>query len=153
MSLTDTRIKTAKPAEKIYKIYDADGLYIEVPPSGSKRWRFKYRLDGKEKRISLGTYPEIGLRAARDRRDMARRLVAEGKDPSVAFRSGFPAVSKDEQGEFHGETLRKVAEEWFSKFEHSWKPSHARTIRIRLDKYVYDVLGSMPFRTLRRRTS
>ncbi len=144
MSLTDTRIKAAKPAEKIYKIYDADGLYIEVPPSGSKRWRIKYRLDGKEKRISLGTYPEIGLRAARDRRDMARRLVAEGKDPSVAFRSGFPTVPKDEQGEFHGETLQSVAEEWFAKFEHSWKPSHARTIRIRLDKYVYDVLGSMP---------
>lgn len=123
MSLTDTRIKTAKPAEKIYKIYDADGLYIEVPPSGSKRWRFKYRLDGKEKRIRLGTYIEVGLRAARDRRDMARRLVAEGKDPSGAFCSGFPAVSKDEQGEFHGETLRKVAEEWFFKFEHSWKPS------------------------------
>ncbi len=118
-----------------------------------KRWRFKYRLDGKEKRSSLGTYPEIGLRAARDRRDMARRLVAEGKDPSVAFRSGFPAVPKDEQGEFHGEALQTVAEEWFAKFEHSWKPSHARTIRIRLDKYVYDVLGSMPFRTLRRRTS
>lgn len=111
MPLTYTRIKTAKPAEKIYKIYDAEGLYIEVPPSGSKRWRFKYRLDGKEKRISLGTYPEIGLRAARDRRDMARRLVDEGKDPGVAFRSGFSAWSKDGQGEFHGETLQAIAEE------------------------------------------
>ena len=66
MPLTDTRIKAAKPTDKVYKIYDADGLYIEVPPTGSKRWRFKYRINGKEKRISLGIYPEIGLKDARE---------------------------------------------------------------------------------------
>lgn len=61
MPLTDTGIKAAQPTDKVYKIYDADGLYIEVPPTDSKRWRFKYRINGKEKRISLGIYPEIGL--------------------------------------------------------------------------------------------
>ena len=66
MPLTDTRIKAAKPTDKVYKIYDADGLYIEVPPTGSKRWRFKYRINGKEKRISLSIYPEIGLKDARE---------------------------------------------------------------------------------------
>lgn len=64
MPLTDTRIKAAKPTDKVYKIYDAEGLYIEVPPTGSKRWRFKYRINGKEKRISLSIYPEIGLKDA-----------------------------------------------------------------------------------------
>ena len=66
MPLTDTRIKAAKPTDKVYKIYDAEGLYIEVPLTGSKRWRFKYRINGKEKRISLGIYPEIGLKDARE---------------------------------------------------------------------------------------
>jgi len=66
MPLTDTRIKAAKPTDKVYKIYDAEGLYIEVPPTGSKRWRFKYRINGKEKRISLSIYPEIGLKDARE---------------------------------------------------------------------------------------
>ena len=83
MPLTDTRIKAAKPTDKVYKIYDAEGLYIEVPPTGSKRWRFKYRINGKEKRISLGIYPEIGLKDAREKRDEARRQVAAGRDPSV----------------------------------------------------------------------
>lgn len=83
MPLTDTRIKAAKPTDKVYKIYDAEGLYIEVPPNGSKRWRFKYRINGKEKRISLGIYPEIGLKDAREKRDEARRQVAAGRDPSV----------------------------------------------------------------------
>ena len=59
-------IKAAKPTDKVYKIYDAEGLYIEVPPTGSKRWRFKYRINGKEKRISLSIYPEIGLKDARE---------------------------------------------------------------------------------------
>ena len=66
MPLTNTRIKAAKPTDKVYKIYDAEGLYIEVPPTGSKRWRFKYRINGKEKRISLSIYPEIGLKDARE---------------------------------------------------------------------------------------
>lgn len=139
MPLTDTRIKTAKPTEKVYKLYDAEGLYIEVPPSGSKRWRFKYRFDGKEKRISLGTYPEIGLKVARERRDAARVLVAEGQDPSLILRHGFPKKERSQS-----DTFSDVSEEWFAKYCPSWSASHAKTIRIRLEKYVYPVIGKKP---------
>ena len=147
MSLTDTRIKTAKPAEKIYKVYDADGLYIEVPPSGSKRWRFKYRLDGKEKRISLGTYPEIGLRAARDRRDMARRLVAEG------FVLDFRLYPKTSRASFTVKPYGRLPKSGFPSLS-----IHGSRATPEQSESVWTSMSMMcsavcPFRTLRRRTS
>ena len=81
--LTDSAIRTAKPPHKTRKMFDGGGLYIELTPQGGKRWRFKYRFDGKEKRISLGVYPAVTLKRARDRREEARSLLAEGIDPSV----------------------------------------------------------------------
>lgn len=74
--------------------------------------------------------------------------MVEGKVPGVDFPSGFPAGAKDRQGEFHGETLQAVAEGWFAKFEHSWKPGHARTIPIRLGQYIYEVLGAIPIQDI-----
>ena len=71
MPLTDTAVRNAKPAEKAVKMFDGGGLYLEVAPSGGKWWRLKYRVDGKEKRLSLGTYPDVGLKEARERRDQA----------------------------------------------------------------------------------
>ncbi|MDQ5925161.1 MAG: hypothetical protein QG554_103, partial [Pseudomonadota bacterium] len=75
MPLTDTAVRNAKPAEKAVKMFDGGGLYLEVAPSGGKWWRLKYRVDGKEKRLSLGTYPDVGLKEARERRDQARKMV------------------------------------------------------------------------------
>ncbi|MEY4593209.1 MAG: hypothetical protein RIR18_2104 [Pseudomonadota bacterium] len=82
MPLTDAAIKNAKPTDKPRKLSDEKRLYLEVAPSGGKWWRLKYRIGGKEKRLSLGTYPETSLAVARDKRDEARRLVAAGTDPS-----------------------------------------------------------------------
>jgi hypothetical protein len=82
MPLTDTAIRNAKPGEKPVKLFDERGLYLEISPTGGKWWRFKYRFDGKEKRLSLGVYPDVSLKDARDRRDAARRLLADGIDPS-----------------------------------------------------------------------
>ena len=82
--LTDTKIKQAKVAEKPYKIYDAEGLYIEIAPTGSKRWRWRYRWNGKEKLLSFGIYPEVPLKLARDRRTAAKELLVSGVDPSQA---------------------------------------------------------------------
>ena len=81
MPLTDTAIKGFKPEDKPYKEFDGGGLYLEVAPKGGKWWRLKYRFGGKEKRISLGTYPPIGLKDARQRRDEAKELLAKGIDP------------------------------------------------------------------------
>ena len=78
MSLSDTAIRKAKPTNKAFKMYDELGLFIQITPSGGRWWRFKYRFDGKENLLSLGIYPEISLKMAREKRDEARRLVAEG---------------------------------------------------------------------------
>jgi len=84
MPLTDTAIRTAKPTDKPFRLFDAGGPYIEVSPSGGKWWRFKYRVGGKEKRISLGVYPEVSLKTAREKRDEVRKTLASGVDPSHA---------------------------------------------------------------------
>lgn len=96
MPLTDPEIRNVKPSEKPIRLFDGGGLYLEVSPSGGKWWRLKYRFAGKEKRLSLGVYPETPLagrkdkktgewivKGARDKRDEARRLLSEGIDPSA----------------------------------------------------------------------
>jgi integrase len=82
MALTDTAIRNAKAREKAYKLSDSSGLYLLVTPAGGKLWRQKFRVDGREKKLAIGTYPEISLVEARKRRDEARELIAAGKDPS-----------------------------------------------------------------------
>ena len=84
MPMTDTKVRNAKPKDKQFKLFDTDGLFLLVSPAGGKWWRFKYRFGGKEKLISLGTYPEVSLSQARARRDAARKQVADGIDPSQA---------------------------------------------------------------------
>jgi len=81
--LPDTKIRTAKPKEKEYKLFDGDGLYILITPSGGKLWRFKYRFDNKQKLLAFGAYPEISIQDARQRRDDARRLLANNVDPGA----------------------------------------------------------------------
>src|SRR5271154_4698096 len=82
MSLTNTTIRSVKSGKKSLKLFDERGLYLEVSPSGGRWWRLKYRFAGKEKRLSLGVFPDVGLKDARDRRDAARKLLANGIDPS-----------------------------------------------------------------------
>ena len=104
MPLTATAIRKAKPREKPRKLYDSRALYLEIAPRGTKAWRFKYRFDGKEKRISMGIYPDVSLKLARQRRDEARKLLARDIDPSAyrkarkrsrreAARNSFEAVA------------------------------------------------------------
>lgn len=83
MALTDVAIRNAKPREKPYKMGDAFGLFLLIQPSGGKLWRLKYRIEGREKKLGLGTYPDVTLSEARRRRDEARELLAAGKDPSL----------------------------------------------------------------------
>jgi integrase len=82
MAITDMAIRNAKPREKEYKLSDSGGLYLLVSPAGGKLWRLKFRVDGREKKLAIGAYPEISLGDARKRRDEARELMAAGKDPS-----------------------------------------------------------------------
>src|SRR6476646_4641586 len=83
MPLTDIKIRSAKPREKSYKLFDSGGLYLEVATAG-KYWRWKYRFAGKEKRLAFGVYPDVGLKAAREKRDNARQQLSSGIDPGEA---------------------------------------------------------------------
>lgn len=78
MALSDTAIRTARPADKPYKLTDGGGLYLLLNPNGSRWWRLDYRYDGKRRTLSMGVYPQISLREARERRDEARKLIANG---------------------------------------------------------------------------
>lgn len=110
MPLTDRAIRAMKPASKSYRRADAHGLYIEAFPNGSKHWRLKYRYGGKEKRIALGSYPEVGLAEARRRRDDARSLLQRGMDPSLERRKAKAAAKVSAENSFG-----KVAEEYIAK--------------------------------------
>ena len=137
MALSDTKIRNTKPSGKPTKIYDTDGLFMIVTPVGGKWWRFKYRLDGKEKLISLGTYPEISLTDARQRRDDARKLVANGVDPST-----FKKEQKAAKVELTENSFEFVAREWFAKFTREWSKVHTATVKERLERDVFPYIGN-----------
>jgi integrase len=110
MALSELAVRTAKARSKQFKLYDEKGLLVLVRPTGGKLWRFKYRFAGKEQQLSLGTYPEVGLRAARDRRDEARKLVSAGKNPAVEKRRAAVAAAVS-----RGNTFALVASELIEK--------------------------------------
>lgn len=107
--VSDSRLRAAKPADKSYKISCGGGLYLEVMPSGSKLWRWKYRLAGKENRFALGSYPQILLRDAREQSESARKLVAQGVHPSHQKR-----LDKIKAGHERANTFQLIAEEWLA---------------------------------------
>ena len=85
--LTEMRVRGAKPAEKPYKLFDERGLFMLVTPAGGRLWRFRYWIGGVEKLLTLGTYPDVSLKRAREKRDDARRLIADGIDPGAKRRA------------------------------------------------------------------
>lgn len=110
MALSDAKVRNLKPKEKPYKTADYDGLYVLTKPNGSKLWRFKYRLKGKEKLLSIGSYPEISLMEARAKRDEARKQIVKEKDPSETKQE------KKLQGLISdGNTFAKIAEQYVAK--------------------------------------
>jgi integrase len=167
MSLTDAKIRAAKPRQKPYRIFDGGGLYLEVIPSGGKWWRLKYRFDGKEKRLSLGTYPDIPLASsknrisgivttgARDKRETARQLLAEGIDPSE-----FRKQEKMAKEEIETNTFKAIALECFNKLavlpDQPTKPGDKRKTKRRnnpetkarklaiFEKNVFPTIGGKP---------
>lgn len=139
MPLTDTAIRTAKPSSKPIRMFDGGGLYLEISPAGGKLWRLKYRYGGKEKRLALGAYPEISLKDARERREDARKLLANDVDPSDARKA-----QKAAKNERAANSFEVIAREWFEKNRSTWAPSHGEKILRRLEKDVFPWLGSRP---------
>lgn len=135
MALTEKQIKAIQPAEKIRRYTDGRGLYLEVSPKGGRWWRFKYQFEGKEKRISLGVYPAISLKDAREAAHVAKKLLQDGIDPSVAKRASAPQDVL---------LFQCVAEEWFQKQLGLWTDAHTTKVKTRLADKVYPAFGGMP---------
>lgn len=117
--LTDTKVKNLKPAEKQYRVSDANGLFIEVRDTGSKYWRQHYRYNGKQKTLSHGVYPRVTLAKARGLRDAALSQLNDGFDPAKLKRS--EKVSRSN-------TFGTIAREWFEMKREQWKPEYARKL-------------------------
>ncbi len=139
MSLTDTAVRNIKPGVKSIKLFDERGLYLEVSPSGGKWWRLKYRFDNKEKRISLGVYPDVSLKDARDRRDEARKLLANGVDPSEN-RKAIKSTRMDRAAN----SFEVVGREWFAKYSPTWASNHGDRIIRRFERDIFPWIGSKP---------
>ena len=140
--LTDAKVRSAKPTKKPQKMYDGFGLFLLVTPSGGKLWNFKYRFEGKEKKLSFGAYPEISLGKARQRREQARSLLANGVDPSATQKAQKIADTQET------ETFEVIAREWHAKFAPSWAVSHATKIIRRFELYVFPWIGSKPIKSI-----
>jgi integrase len=135
--LTDNTCRKAKPTTKAFKLFDGGGMFLAVLPSGTKAWRLKYRVGGKERLLSLGTYPEVSLAGARTKRDELRRQIHEGIDPSAQRKA-----QKAAQAEIAVNTFEAVALEWLARFSPGWAPTHTRGVDRILKKDVLPWLGS-----------
>ncbi|MDO3377062.1 tyrosine-type recombinase/integrase [Geoalkalibacter halelectricus] len=136
MPLTDAKIRNLKASDKQSKHFDGDGLYLLVTPAGGKGWRFKYRFDGKEKLLSFGSYPEISLSEARQRREEARQQVARGMDPSELRKAHRTASA-----ECAANSFEVVAREWIGKQRNVWTPANISVVTRSLETNVFPWIG------------
>jgi hypothetical protein len=139
MPLTDTACKQAKPTGKTSRMFDGGGLYLEVSPAGGKWWRLKYRFDHKEKRLSLGVYPDVSLKDARERRDEARKQLANGIDPDDNRKA-----LKASRAEQVANTFEVLAREWYEKHKAGWAPTYSKPLMSLFERDIFPWIGSRP---------
>ncbi|RQV17448.1 DUF4102 domain-containing protein [Burkholderia cenocepacia] len=139
MPLTDVAVRAAKPLGKSYKLADGQGMYLEVMPNGSKYWRLKYRIDGKEKRMALGVYPAVTLLAARKARDEIKEQLRSGLDPSHEKKRVKAQRILGRENSFE-----PIAREWHEQRKESWSEGHAVRIMKLLERELFPVLGARP---------
>lgn len=144
MNITDTLIRNTKPTDKPQKLFDGGGLFLLVMPSGGKWWRLKYRHAGKEKLLSIGTYPEVSLKDARERREEARKLIASGVDPSAAKQQSKIDIRLNASN-----TFTAVAEEWLLKQSKKHSESTQKKHQLILNNDLYPWLGKRPLKEIK----
>ncbi|HBK4815522.1 integrase [Enterobacter hormaechei subsp. steigerwaltii] len=137
MSLTDIKAKNAKPLEKEYKLTDGFGMFLRVTPKGSKYWQMAYRFEGKQKLFSIGVYPAVSLSDARQRRDEARRLLAQGIDPNAKKQAEAKELKAKRD---NTRSFRTVAKAWFAT-KTKWSDDYGDAVWKRLETYVFPVIG------------
>ncbi|MCG7657328.1 tyrosine-type recombinase/integrase [Wielerella bovis] len=144
MKLNDQQIKKAKPKEKPYKLADGKGLYLYITPTGGKLWRLKYRVDGKEKTLSIGAYPTITLAQAREQTAIAHQQQANGIDPSQAKQQ-----AKAEKKQAALNTFQAVMLQWHTHNLSRWKPNHAARVMRYFENDVLPLIGNKQIDSLR----
>ena len=144
--LTELSIKQAKPKEKQYKLTDGEGMYLRVYPNGSKYWQLQYWFDGKQKILSLGVWPNISLKEARDKRFLAKKIIKEGIDPNDEKKERLEVQSFEREKEKIRKisTFQKVAHEWFSRQSTQWTERHSIGVLSSLKMHVFPDLGEIP---------
>ena len=139
MPLTDVKVRTIKPLPKPFKLADGGGLFLLVQPTGSRWWRYKYRYNGKEKLLALGSYPDVSLADARERHAQARKLLAAGNDPGeIKKEAKRNALIKADNN------LEAIAREWHGQHQHEWAAHYAKDVIHRLETHIFPKLGSRP---------
>ncbi len=144
MPLTDAAVRSSKPASKTQRLYDVAGLYLEISPKGGRWWRLKYRYLRKEKRLSLGTYPEVGLKGAREARDAARQLLASGQDPGAVRKQA--KVDRAADAVF---SVRKAVDEWLAYKAPGWEAGTKDAIEASFANHVLPLHGARPASSIR----
>ena len=139
MPLTDVFIRSLKPLEKPYKHFDGGGLYIHVAPTGSKLWRMSYRFAGKGKLLSFGEYPTVSLKDARERREEAKKLLAQGIDPSV-----WKKQEKAARIIAQRDTFENIAMEWHETKMSHLSDQYRHKVLLRLRRHAFPKIGKMP---------
>lgn len=141
--LTDTEVKNFKGADKPYKKRDGGSLELLVTPSGSKLWRYRYRIGGTENVYAIGKYPAIGVKRARELRDEARRLVKEGVHPAKHRKADRLTIAKDAAN-----TFETVAREWIDEHGSGWSANYLRQVRTVLAADVFPQIGGLPVKAV-----
>lgn len=144
MLLSDVKVKSAKPKDKQYKLPDGKGLFLLVLPSGGKYWHFRSKAGGKEKLMSFGTYPEVSLAAARDKRDEARKQIASGVTPADVRKA-----QKSARDEAEANSFEVIAREWHSKFLSDKSDSYRDKMMANFERDVFPWIGSRPILDLK----
>jgi integrase len=137
MALTDAAVRNAKPRDKAFRMFDALGLYLEVTPKNAKLWRWKYRHQGKEKRLALGIYPEVSLLRARESCAAARETLRAGTDPGETRKAAKAATHA-------GVSFETVAREWHDKRKAFWAKSYAPGVLRRFERDIFPWIGAVP---------
>jgi integrase len=141
MSLTDLEVRKAKASDRPFKMFDSLGLFVLVTPAGGKLWRMKYRIDGKEKSLSFGAYPEVSLAEAREARDRARAELRNGCDPAAAKREAALQPRTEDRFE-------PIARAWFEQQRPTWTDRHAEDVIGSLEQGIFPALGNTPIKDI-----
>jgi integrase len=139
MPLTDTKVRSLRARDSVYRIADGNGLAIEVRPTGARLWRYRYRFNGRASMLGLGEYPAVSLADARTARDKARRLVDAGTNPAQARRD-----DARERRASADNTFKAVALEWIERTEGRWTSHHAADVRRSLEQEAFPAIGGRP---------